>query len=181
MSVYTQILFFHFVGMAGLFVGYGLEWTATSFLQKSITGNNARNWLGAYRLSLPVSGPSLLLLILTGGYMAGVTRVSNQGWILATVVGIVAALGIGFALVMPRMKGIKAALPAGDAALSTDALTQVQNPMIITMIRVRAFLAVGIVYLMTTKPAIGISFGVLLAVVILGIIFSAPAWSKRTA
>ena len=181
MSAYTQVLFLHFLGMAGLFVGYGLEWTATSFLRKATTGNNARNWLGVYRLSLPVSGPALLLLILTGGYMAGVTRVSNQGWILATAVGIMAALGIGFALVMPRMKGIKAALPAGDQALSTDALTRVQNPVIITLIRVRAFLALGIVYLMTTKPAIGISFGVLLAAVILGVIFSALAWSKQLA
>ncbi len=181
MSVYVNVLFLHFVGMAGLFIGYGLEWTATSFLRKATTAQNARHWLGTYRLSLPLSGPALLLLIFTGGYMAAMTRVSSAGWILATFVGIVIALGVGFALVMPRMKAIKMALPAEDAALSADALARVQNPMIVTLIRVRAFLALGIVYLMTTKPPIGLSFAVILGAMVIGLLFSASAWSKKAA
>jgi len=181
MNLYTNILFLHFLGMAGLFVGYGLEWTATALLHEATTAQAVRNWLGTYRLSLPLSGPSLLLLIFTGGYMAGVTGKSKEGWVLATALGIVVALVIGFALVMPRMKAIKAGLSAGDAALSADALAQVQNPVIITLIRIRAFLALGIVYLMTTKPPIGTSFAVLIAAVILGAIFSASVWSKKPA
>jgi hypothetical protein len=181
MSIYTDILFFHFVGMAVLFVGYGLEWAATAFLRKATTGNGARTWLGTYRLSLPISGPALLLLILTGGFMAGVTGNSKAGWVIAAFVGIVVALIIGFGLVMPRMKAIKALLPAGDAALSADALMRVRDPFIVTLIRMRAFLALGIVYLMTNKPPLGTSFAVLLLAMAIGAVLSLTAWSKNAA
>ncbi len=181
MSVYTNVLFLHFLGMAGLFIGYGLEWTATAFLRKATTAQAVRQWLGAYRISLPLSGPALLLLILTGGYMAGISGISKAGWILATAVGIIIALGIGFGLLMPRMKAIKAALPAGDAPLSADVLARVQNPAIVTLVRIRAFIALGIVYLMTIEPPIGMSFAVLLIAAILGVVFSASAWSKKAA
>lgn len=181
MKVYANIVFLHLAGMAGLFIGYGLEWTATARLRASTTANAARNWLGMYRLSLPLSGPALLVLILTGGYMAGVTGASKEGWIVVSFAGILVALVIGFALVMPRMKGIKAALPDGDAALSADALTRVQDPVIVTLIRVRLFLALGIVYLMTVKPALFTSIAALCTAMVVGILFSAGAWSKPVA
>ncbi len=181
MSVYANIVFLHLAGMAGLFMGYGLEWMATTRLRRATTGNAARIWLGTYRVSLPLTGPSLLVLILTGGYMAGVTGMSKLGWVVASVLGIAIALAIGFALVMPRMKSIAAALPEGDAALSTDALTRVQDSSVVTLIRMRAFLAIGIVYLMVVKPALIPSLAVLFGAMAIGIAFSAGAWSKPAA
>lgn len=178
MTVYANIVFLHLAGMAGLFIGYGLEWVGTARLRAATTTNAARTWLGTYRLSLPLSGPALLVLILTGGYMAGVTGASKEGWILASFAGIVIALVIGFAMVMPRMKRIKAALPEGDAALSADGLALVQDAVIVTLIRMRLFLALGIVYLMTVKPTLLTSIAALCAAMVIGILFSAGAWSK---
>jgi Predicted integral membrane protein (DUF2269) len=181
MSVYADIVFLHLVGMTGLFIGYGLEWVSTARLRKAETANAARTWLGTYRVSLPLSGPALLVLILTGGYMAGVTGASKEGWILASILGIVVALGIGFGMLMPRMKSIKAGLPDGDAALSADTSMKVQDPLIVTLIRVRLFLALGIVYLMTAKPPLFSSIAALCVAIVVGIVFSAGAWSKKTA
>jgi hypothetical protein len=181
MTIYTDILFLHFLGMAGLFIGYGLEWTATAFLRKAITAQAARTWLGTYRLSLPLSGPALLVSVATGGFMAGVTGNTTQGWVIASFAAILVALGIGFGLVMPRMKAIKASLPPDEGALSADQLALVQNPMIVTLIRIRACIAVGIVYLMTLKPPLVMSFAVLLGACTAGVLFSASAWSKKAA
>ncbi len=181
MNSYANILFLHFAAMAFLFIGYGLEWTSTALLRGSTTAQAVRTWLGIYRVSLPMSGPALLVLILSGGYLGGVTGASKEGWVLASVIGIVVALGIGFALVMPRMKGIKAALPAGDGELTGDVLARVQDGVIVTLIRIRAFIALGIVYLMTTKPALGTAFAVLFGAVVVGILFSASSWSKPAA
>ncbi len=178
MSVYANILFVHFAAMVCLFIGYGLEWVSTARLRRANTGNAARTWLGTYRISLPLSGPALLVLILSGGYLAGVSGASKEGWVLASILGIVVALGIGFGLVMPRMKGIKAALPEGDAALSADALALVQDALIVALIRIRGFLALGIVYLMTAKPALVGSCAVLFAAMLVGLVFSAGALSK---
>src|ERR1700682_553127 len=150
-STYSTVLFFHFLGLIGLFIGYGMEWVTSALLRQASTADQARSWLRVYRVSLPVSGPALLLLIATGGYLAAQVGGMKLGWILATPVGIVIALGIGFRLGLPRVKGIRAALTVGHAALSTDALARLRDPLLATLIRVRFFLAIGIVYLMPAK------------------------------
>jgi hypothetical protein len=181
MNTYTIVLFLHFVGMAALFIGYGLEWTASALLRGATTAGEARSWLRIYRGSLPVSGPGLLLLILTGGYMAGVTQRSAAGWVIAAWIGILVALVIGFGLLLPRFKKLRLLLQAeGTAALSSEVLGRVKDPVIITLIRIRSMLAIGIVYLMTAKPELVPSLVVLLAAIGLGVILAAPAWSRES-
>src|SRR5260370_35405717 len=112
------ILFLHLVGMAALFFGYGLEWTGSSLLRGATTAGEARSWLRIYRASLPVSGPGLLLLILTGFYMAGVNNMTKEGWVIAPLIGIVLALAVGFEMLLPGFSKLRCALPrAGTVAL----------------------------------------------------------------
>ncbi len=100
MNVYALVLFLHFLGMAALFIGYGLELTASGLLRGAATGDQARAWLRIYRVSLPVSGPALALLILSGGFLGAVTGLSKEGWVLVSFAGILVALFIGFGLLM---------------------------------------------------------------------------------
>lgn len=180
MNSYMIILFLHLVGMAALFFGYGLEWTGSSLLRGATTAGEARAWLRIYRASLPVSGPGLLLLLLTGFYLAGVNKMTKQGWVIASLIGILLALVIGFGMLLPRFKKLRVALPAeGTAALSGDGLVRVKDPVVATLIRIRTMLATGIVYLMAAKPTLVPSFVVLLAAIGVGVIFAAPAWSRE--
>jgi Predicted integral membrane protein (DUF2269) len=180
LNPYGLALFTHFLGLAGLFAGYGLEWAATSLLRRSASSEQARSWLRVYKLSLPVSGPGLLILIISGGYMASVTGAMKNGWISASLLAIVVALGIGFVLVLPRMKRIRAALPEGNVALPHSILARVQDPMIVTLIRVRFVLALGIVYLMTAKPeALSTSLLILLGAIVVGLLCATTAWTTR--
>lgn len=182
MTSYAIGLFAHFLGMVGLFVGYGLEWAASSLLRRATTSDQVRSWLRIYRLSLPISGPGLLILILSGGYLASVTGSMKQGWIEAALLGIVFALGIGFVLILPRMKALRAALPENNAPLSDKGRTLVQDPMIVTLVRVRAILALGIVYLMTGKPvALSTSLFILLGFIVAGMLCAASSWMARPA
>jgi len=181
MTPYVIGLFIHFLGMVALFVGYGLEWTASSLLRRSTTSDQVRSWLRIYRLSLPISGPGLLILILSGGYLASVTGSMKQGWIEAALIGIAFALGIGFVFILPRMKALRGALPVNDAPLSDKGRSHVQDPMILTLIRVRALLALGIVYLMTAKPeSLATSLFILLGSIVVGMLCAATSWSGRT-
>jgi predicted integral membrane protein DUF2269 len=180
LNAYAFALFTHFLGLVGLFVGYGLEWAATSLLRRSTTSEQARSWLRIYKLSLPVSGPGLLILILSGGYMASLTGAMKNGWISASLLAILVALGIGFVLVLPRVKRIRAALPEGNVALPQAILAQVKDPMIVTLIRARFVLALGIVYLMTAKPeALSTSLFILLGAIVIGLLCAATAWSTQ--
>ncbi len=180
MSPYPITLFTHFLGLVGLFVGYGLEWAASSLLRRSTTSDQARSWLRIYKLSLPISGPGLLILIVSGGYMASMTGAMRQGWISASLLAIVVALVIGFLLILPRMKKIRAALPEGSGNLPGAVLARVLDPMIVTLVRIRFVLALGIIYLMTAKPAaLSISLIILLGAIVVGLLAALSAWTSR--
>jgi hypothetical protein len=179
MTTYAVVLYLHFLGLVGLFVGYGLEWVASSLLRRAATTEQARSWLRVYRFSLPISGPALLLLILSGGHLASMGIGFKQGWILASILGIVVALFIGFVLILPRLRGIRDALPEGSVALPAEALARLRAPAFVTLVRVRFLLALGIVYLMTAKTALHMSLLILLGAMVVGVIVSAPSWSSN--
>ena len=183
MTNFSLALFFHFVGLIALFVGYGLEWIVSAFLRGATTTDQVRAWLRVYRTSLPVSGPGLLVLILSGGYLAQVTGAMKNGWMSASLLAIVIALVIGFLFILPRVKAIRGALPEGSAGLPANATALLHAPGLPTLIRVRAMLALGIVYLMTVKPeTFASSLLALGAAIALGLLASAPSFSKsRTA
>jgi hypothetical protein len=182
MTNYSLALFFHFLGLAMLFAGYGLEWIVSAFLRGATSADQVRAWLRVYRTSLPVSGPGLLVLILSGGYLAQVTGAMKNGWMSASLIAIVLALGTGFMFILPRVKAIRAALPEGSAALPANATAVLRAPGLPTLIRVRAMMALGIVYLMTVKPDTFLSsLLVLAAAIALGLLASAPAFSKSKA
>jgi hypothetical protein len=179
MTTYA-VLYLHFLGLIGLFVGYGLEWVASSLLRRAATTEQVRSWLRVYRYSLPISGPALLLLILSGGYLASQAGGMKQGWITASWIAIVIALLIGFGLILPRVKGIRGTLPAGNAPLPSEALSRLQQPAFATLVRVRFFLALGIVYLMTAKTPLNTSLLILLGAMVAGVAVSAPSWPRPT-
>jgi Predicted integral membrane protein (DUF2269) len=180
MNPYAIALFIHFLGLVGLVVGYGLEWAASSLLRRSTTADQARSWLRIYKLSLPISGPGLLVLIISGGYMASVTGSMKQGWMSASLLAIVLALGIGFVFILPRVRTLRAALPEANVNLPDATLTRVQDPMIATLVRVRFLLALGIIYLMTTKPeALSTALFILLGFIVVGLMFAATTWTTR--
>jgi hypothetical protein len=182
MSNYTLAMFFHFVGLVALFVGYGLEWIVSALLRKATTTEQVRAWLRVYRTSLPVSGPGLLILILSGGYLASLSGAMKQGWVSASLLAIVFALGVGFVFILPRVRALRGALPEGNGALPANVIALLQAPAIPTLIRVRGLLALGIVYLMTVKPeSLSASLLDLGAAIILGILASAATFSKSKA
>ncbi len=181
MTRFTIAVFLHLVGMVGLFFGYGLEWVASSLLRRSTNAEEVRAWLRIYRLSLPISGPGLLLLILSGGYFASITESMKQGWLVASLLAIVFALGIGFVFILPRVRMLRAVLPEGNTPLPEAARACVQGPMIITLIRVRFLLALGILYLMIAKPDLATSLFILLGAIVVGLVSAATAWTARRA
>jgi hypothetical protein len=77
------------------------------------------------------------------------------------------------------VKAIRAALPEGSGALGATALASLQDPALPTLIRVRAMLAMGIVYLMTLKPmTMAGAFVDLGVAILLGVVFALPTWGK---
>ena len=182
MSPYTIPVFVHLLGALALFVGYGIEWGVSALFQNAASAEQLRSWLRVFKISPALSGAGLLVLLLSGGYLASLSPgTMRQGWISATFLGIIVALALGFALILPRMRGIRSALPAGNEALPAALRNRLADPVLLTAIRVRVLLATGIVYLMVAKNPLVPSLVALGVAAILGALLSVSTWRQKAA
>jgi hypothetical protein len=179
MTLYSIILFIHILSALALFIGFGLEWTAVSLLRRSTNPEQARAWLRVYRVSPPISGPALLVLLLSGGYLAYLSGLMKQGWIPATFVGIAIVVLLGAFLNVPRLRAIRNALPPGNDPLSPAAIAHLNSPVLATSVRLRTMLALGIVFLMATQQPFGVSMLVFACAAAVGLFFSIPSWLRK--
>lgn len=177
MTLYSTEVFFHILGAVGLFIGYGLEWIISSLFRRAATVAEARSWLRVYQVSPPLTGIGLLVVILTGGHLASISGTMREGWIPATLLGIALALALGFAVILPRIRAIRAAVATGDE-LSAAARSALSGSALATAIRMRACLAAGIVYLMGAKLPFTDSLIALAAALFAGMLLSMPVWSS---
>jgi hypothetical protein len=180
-TVFSVVLFLHLLGAVSLFIAYGIEWTASSLFRNASGTEQVRSWLRVFRVSPPLSGIGLGVVLLSGGYLASLSGAMKQGWIPATLIAIFIALVLGFALILPRMKRIRAALPSGNDPVSAQLRERLSDPVLLTAIRVRVMVVTGIVYLMAAKISLVPSFVALSIAMVLGLIFSIPTWSRTPA
>ncbi len=181
MTVFTAVLFLHLAAAFALFIGAGIEWITSSLFRNASSTEQLRAWLRVFKVSPPLSGAGIGVLLLSGGYLASLSGAMKQGWIPAALLGIFLALALGFALILPRMRGIRSALPAGNEPLSSALRARVSDPVLLTAIRVRLLLAGGIAYLMASKLAFIPSLGVLAIATVLGVLIAIPTWGRTTA
>ena len=177
MTLFGFIVFVHLAGAVALFLAFGLEWAAISFLGNSKTPQEAQQWLRLGRLGPLINGPALGVLILSGGYLAHRSGEIKQGWIAASLVGILVVGALGGAINVPKMRAIRLAISEGGEKLAT-ALGSDALPV---SVRLRTFAALSIVFMMATKLPFAQCMFVLLAGLVVGLLFCIPVFSRKTA
>src|SRR5207244_7533934 len=163
-----------------MFVALAFEWVAWAGLRRSGTVQEARGWLGLLGL-VRRGGPALLGCVLVSGLYMTATVVGWTAWIL---------VGLASFVVIAALGGISTgrSLPAIQRALGTetgpipDALRQrMSAPILAASVRVRTALALGIVFLMTTKPDVLGAVIVIVVAAALGVVASRPGTPPRLA
>lgn len=152
MSVYSIAVFLHIVGALGLFAALGLEWAGIHNLRRVVTAGQAREWaklLGALRF---VGGPAALTLLITGIYLSA-THWGQQGWIGLGLAGLVLIAALGGALTGRRIGAIARALPPDDGPIPAALGDRLHDPVLPLSAWIRTALALGIVFIMSTKPS----------------------------
>jgi len=162
-------------GTVTLFLAFGLEWAAISFLSSAKSPEETQTWLRLARLAPLINGPALLVAILSGGYLASLISAFKQGWVSASFVGIVVVALLGGVINVPKMRAIRLSIPEGGDAL-TAAL---QTKLLPVSVRLRTFATLSIVYMMTAKPAFGPSMQALLAGLLLGFALCIPVLGRK--
>ena len=171
MTGYTIALFLHIVGALGMFVALALESVAWAGLRRSAAVQEARGWLGLLGLVRRVGPASLGLILVAGLYMTA-TVVGWTAWILVALAAFVVSNG-------RSLPAIERALQIETGPIS-DALRQrMSAPILAASVRMRTALALGIVFLMTTKPDVVGALVVIVVAAALGVVASRVGTEPR--
>ncbi len=177
MTDYTIALFVHIVGALGMFVALALEWVAWAGLRRSATVQEARGWLGLLGVVRRVGPASLGLILVAGLYMTA-TVVGWTSWILVPLASFVVIAALG-GISNRSLPAIERALQIETGPIS-DALRQrMSAPILAASVRVRTALALGIVFLMTTKPDVVGALVVIVVAAALGVFASRVGTEPR--
>ena len=177
MSLYAIAVFLHIVGALGLFAALGLEWASLLNLRRATAAGQAREWVRVLASLRTVAGPAALTILVTGIYLTA-TRWGGQGWIGVGLGGLVLIAVLGATLTGRRTGAIARAVASEAGAVSAALGDRLRDPVLMLSAWLRTALALGIVFVMSTKPS---GLGALTAMgVALGLGFAAglPAWSR---
>jgi hypothetical protein len=142
MTLYSIALFLHVVGALLVFVTLTVEGIALRQLRRATTIEAAQAAAASLRLNRIVGPLSALGVLVPGLYMTATT----WGWVAWIVVALVAYVAIA---VLGAVNGIR--IQALER--SQELLAGIRNPIFLISWLTRVGIALGIVFLMTVKPA----------------------------
>jgi hypothetical protein len=152
MALYPYALFFHIVGVIGLFIAIGLE-VATGFrLHAAKTTAQVQEWMAINHMLEKMLPVSALLILASGLFMLFTAWGWSHAWIdlslgLLIVVGVLGAVING-----PRMKAIQMAVEvAPDGEIPASLQKHISDPVLRAYALIPGCLALGAVALMNFK------------------------------
>jgi hypothetical protein len=173
MNDYSIALFLHIVGVLGLFVALGLEWTGLWQIRSAMTPEQVRGWMIILKSVRKFGFASMLTAVITGFYMM-VTVWDGEAWIYVSLAALVLVIALSVVLTGPRMAAIGQALPKERAPLSPSFHNLANQPLLWISIQTRIAIALGIVFLKIAKPDLGGSLLIIGVAIVLGVVSALP-------
>lgn len=174
MNIYSVVLFVHVVSALGIFAALSFEAATLRRLRGSAGSPQARVWL-EYSPDLPAWGlAAFVFMLFSGIYLA--TEMS--GWMLAWVrvaMGTLVLLAPLGGIAARKMRAIRLAC-AGDQGEAAGLAAMLRDPFLKVSINLRIALVLGVVLLMTGKPALLGSLAVMAGFAALGLVSTAVFW-----
>jgi hypothetical protein len=165
MTILSIALFAHVLAMAALFVGLALEWMSVELLRSSSASSPPSLSLRVLGTLPRLTGVAVLLILVSGVRLAAEFGVLQSAWVGVSFVAMVLMGALGGAALRPLLRHIKArGRSRGDTIPSWQ--DEASQAFLRSSLRMRASIALGIVYLMVAKPDLlgsMVSIGVALA------------------
>ena len=114
MNLYSWLLFFHLLGLAVFLFAHGVSGGATLVMGRTASAET-RQLLRLSQVSAMVSNPGLLVVIVTGIWMAFLGSFWGRVWVWAALVVLIAALAAMFAIARPYYQARDAVKESDDA------------------------------------------------------------------
>ena len=179
MTFYSAMLYVHVVSAFGIFVVLCLEAVALIHLKRAATTIEAHGW-AEFLSGLPAwTLASFIFMLFSGIFMTA----QGVGWTAAwlkVAMGALFLIGPLGAASGRRMRSIRTAC-AADIPNEFDLWGKLRDPLLKYSMNIRIAVVLGIVLLMTAKPDLPESLGVVAVSAILGVISTFLFWRRDTA
>jgi len=167
---YGVVLFLHLAALLAAISTAGIAHFAEGRLAAAETVAAARPWASLLSRAAPVFPLVLLVLLASGAYLVHRGWGWSNGWIEAGLVGVFLLFANGAGVVGRRNLVLKRALSAAADGPLTDALLQLTRRDVGGIASwANTGLAIGVVFVMTTKPGLAGSLAALAAAAALGV------------
>src|SRR5262249_27332529 len=132
-STYTIIKFLHVSGAIGYFVAMGTWLFGLAALRRARRVEQVRALSDLIGRLGPLFGISVLLILVTGLYMAVTAWSLQTGWIAVALIGLVLIAPLGTAAIEPRRRVIdRLAREAPDGPLPESLAQRTHDPALLT-------------------------------------------------
>jgi uncharacterized membrane protein SirB2 len=177
MSLYFVARLLHVAGALGLFMTLGVDLAGLTALGRAQSTGQVRRALEGYGLNAILGPLSMLLLLVPGIYLATVAW-AWAPWLRVSFLTLVAIFALGATMTRRRLGAIARSLDGDDRRLTPEIEQQVRHPLLRTSFVLRTLLSLGIFTLMTTKPDLGTSLGVIATAAVVAAGLSTPFWMR---
>jgi hypothetical protein len=177
MTFYSLVLFAHITAVLGLFATLSIEVLSLFHLRRASTLTEARRWLEPVPGLPLMASISLLVILLSGVYLAMRMSAFNLAWTKITVGAILIIAPFG-ALTSRRMRAVRRV--CGDTTtINSELLGRFQDPFLKISLGIRIAVFLGIVLLMAAKPGLWQSVSIIGSSVVFGLLSSLLAWRRN--
>jgi hypothetical protein len=172
MTVYSIMLFVHVTAAICLFIGFGSWLFGITAIARASRVEQVRT-LADLMLMIRLVVPASALLVIAAGLTMALTAWGLQtGWI-AVALGSLLIIGpIGTWVIDPKVRAIATvAHTLPDGPLPITLAERIHDPVLRLALHIITTLLFGIVFLMTTKPALTSAIGAMVVSAFLGLAF----------
>lgn len=171
MRLYSVALFLHVVGAMLLFITLTVEGITLRYLRRATTADQVQVWGSVAGLTGVIGPISAILVIVPGLYMLATTW-GWVAWIATGLVGWLLIVVLGTFIGIRLNRGARTAAGQGLTGRSLEA--SLGYPLLLALWQTLVAMALGIVFLMTVKPAGGLPALVLVVAAAIGLASGVP-------
>ncbi len=178
--LYKIALFTHVLGAIGLFVGISIIFAGLFGMRRARTVEQFREWAGLARSIGKFIPVAALVVLIPGIYMVITVWHWQTAWADVALASVLVIFVLGPAGIGPRIEALRnAAWTAPGGFVPRSLRLQTLDPVLWTLVYIFIAIALGILLLMTSKPALVEAIIIIGVAIILGLVCALPIWRAQ--
>ena len=176
MTLYSIILFLHVTAALGLFASLSFEFLSLFHLRQASDPGEVRRWIDPVPGIPLVAMASIFVVLLSGIYLAVRMAAFDLAWPKVAIVALLLIAPLG-AVTGKRMRLIRR-ISSESSTMNSGLLRRLKDSFLKISLGVRIAVFLGMVLLMSAKPPLWQSIGIVACSAVLGVLSCLLEWPR---